>query len=142
MPKASSGMVSGGTVKPGGGPGGPVEKTISVTFDGGGEELSTGLKAVGPVVENGTLTSWTLYAETAGNLVVDVLVTAVGDYTPEDSDSVTGSNPPSLSMEQFTEDTVLSGWSKTLTKGGVIGFKIVSVAEIQKALLILTYLPS
>lgn len=142
MPKASSGMVSGGTIKQGGGPGGPVERTISVTFDGGGAELLTGLKAVGPVLENGTLTGWTLYAEISGSLVVDIWVTAQGDYDPEDADSITGSNPPSLSMEQFAEDTVLTGWEKALTKGGVIGFNIDSVSGIDKALLVLTYMPS
>jgi len=142
MPRASSGRVSGGLAKqPTGGPGGPVEKTISVTFDGGGIELSTGLKGVGPVLEDGTLTGWTLFADAVGDMVVDVWVNNLGDDDPTDQDSVTGEAPPLLMMERQAEDTILNGWNKTLVKGGTIGFHIDSVIGIEKALLVLIYLP-
>lgn len=121
---------------------------ISVTFDGGGSELTTGVKKPWVYVPyNGNITSAVLLADQSGSIVIDVWRTNYTDFDagsthPVNGDSVTGATPPTISAATKSKDVALSDWefegAPIVQTDDVIGFNIDSISTITKCVLILT----
>lgn len=106
--------------------GGSSQRTIGVTFDGGGATPDVG--SVGFVVSQfaGTIDRWDIVADASGSAVVDVWKAA--GAIPTDSDRIAGTEKLTLTAAQLASDTNLTTWSTlAVAVGDVIGFELESV---------------
>ena len=110
---------------------------IGITIDGGGSTITTGEMGYISIPYDGTITKWRLVADQSGDIVVDVWKDTYGNFPPTISDSIAGSDLPTLSGAQKAESTSLTGWVTNIQAGDVIGFTINSVSTVTRVHLIL-----
>jgi hypothetical protein len=118
------------------GPQGPepsVAASVHYIFDGGGLELTTGLKGSVIVPFACAINSWTLVADPSGSIVVDIWKTALADYPPEVGDSITGNAKPTISNGQTATSASLGAWTTSVAEGDVLAFNIDSVTDVSIA---------
>jgi hypothetical protein len=112
---------------------------MSVTFDGGGSTLTTGIKLDVEVPFACTLTAVRLAADQSGSIVIDVWKDTYANYPPTDADSITAAAPPTISTAVKSEDVTLTGWTTTVTAGDWLRFNIDSVTSITRCTLSFRY---
>ena len=123
------------------------DKNLSWELYANGAVLQTGAYiGVLEVPFDCTVVSARLLADQAGNLVVDVWKCAYAAYEPSvhpvDADSIVAAAPPTLAAAYKSEDSTLTGWTKTLTKGDLLKINVDSVATITWARLVLHVKPT
>lgn len=106
--------------------------TIQYVIDGGGETISTGNKGHVEIPWDCEITQVSLYADQAGYIAVDFWVDSYANYPPTSSDSITGGNEISLSDEQKTKDSTLSGWTTNMDEGNILVFNVDSVSDVTR----------
>lgn len=114
-------------------------KASALTFiiDGGGSEITTGIKGDLQVPFGCTITKATLLADQSGSIVVDVWKDTYANFPPIDADSITASAPPTITTATKSEDGTLTGWTKAITAGDILRFNVDSVTDIERVTLIL-----
>lgn len=117
--------------------GGGVLRTVIYELDGGGSALTGSFTRYVRVPFTGTITKWTLLADAAGSIVIDVWKDTFANFPPTDADSITAGNEPELSTDNEAEDSTLTGWTLSVTAGDVLGFNVDSVSGITWASLML-----
>lgn len=106
---------------------------VKVTFDGGGAVLSTGAQKVYcSVPYDGTITAARLVADQSGDIVIDIWKDTYANFPPTVADTITAAAKPTLSSAQKSEDTTLTGWTTSITKGDYLEFNIDSAATVTK----------
>lgn len=119
-------------------------RQITVVLDGGGLDITTGLKAFLSCPYTGAITGWRLLSTdaggpaTAGDLVLDIWKDTYANYPPTVADTITAAAKPTLSSANKNEDTVLTGWTTAVAAGDIFAFNVDSVSGITKAALTLT----
>lgn len=104
---------------------------IAFNIDGGGDVPNTGLQGGSVVIPfDCVITSATLLADQAGSCVVDIWKKAYASFPPSIADTIVASAPPTLTAAQKSQDTTLTGWSKSLSSGDVLFFNLNSVATL------------
>lgn len=117
----------------------PAETTsIQVVISGGGSAISTGIKTDYEVPFSGTITAARLFADQTGSIVIDIWNDTYANFPPTDADSITASAPPTLSSAVKSEDTTLTGWTKTVDAGDILRFNVDSAATVTRVTLSLT----
>lgn len=115
---------------------------LGILIDGGGAVITTGVKGFLEVPFACTITGVTLLssdpAVLAGSIVVDIWKDTYANYPPTVADTITASARPTLSSAVKSKDTTLTGWTKAIAAGDVLGFNVVSVATLQRVMLSLT----
>ncbi len=109
--------------------------TIGVTVDGGGSVITTGQKGYKSSVVAGTIVSARLLADQSGSVVIDVWKDVFANYPPTNADSITAAAPPTITADDNSEDTTLTGWTTTVAIGDVFGFNVDSVSTIERVTL-------
>jgi hypothetical protein len=105
--------------------------SFGITIDGGGSSLTIGEKGYLIVPYNGTITGWSLIADQPGDCVIDVWKTS-GGTIPTVSDTITGTEKPTLSSQQINSDLTLTSWTTGVNVGDVVAFNIDSVSTITR----------
>jgi hypothetical protein len=103
---------------------------IAVVFNNGASVLATGIQPMDVVIETpGTIQQVTVLGKGAesGSIVIDLWVDTYANYPPTDADSITASAPPTITTATKSQDSTLTGWTKTLAAGAIIRFNIDSV---------------
>ena len=107
---------------------------ITLTIDGGGSAITAGALGKFPTVPySGEIESVEVAADQTGSIVIDVWKAA--DAIPTDTNSITGSNPATLSTAQRSQDETLTGWTTSISAGDVLGFEVDSVSTVQEVTL-------
>lgn len=119
-----SGSVSGGTAT-----------SFGITIDGGGSAITTGTKGFIRIPYNCTITGWSLLSENSGSIVIDVWKDTYANYPPTVSDSIAGSEKPTLTSAIKNENLAVTTWSTNIVAGDIIGFSVTSVTSVQKVYL-------
>lgn len=117
--------------------GGTLYGAISVTIDGGGSAITTGVKGYARIPYAGTITKVTVLADQSGSIVVDVWKDTYANYPPTVADTITASAKPTLSTATKAEDATLTGWTKTITAGDVIGINVDSATTVTRVQLLI-----
>jgi len=105
---------------------------IEVIIDGGGSEITTGVKADIEVPFNCTILQATALADQTGSIQVDIWKDTYANFPPTDADSITGSNPISISSSNKSQDSTLSGWTTTISAGDILRFNVDSCSTITR----------
>lgn len=109
--------------------------SIDVTFDGQGSAIIAGSKAYYTMPFAMTISTWTLVADQSGSAVIDVWKSTYSSYPPVVGGTIAGSEKPTLSSVIKNEDTNLTTWSTSLSKGDALVFNIDSASTVTKLML-------
>ena len=117
----------------------PDRKKASIVFiiDGGSLVITTGIKGDIQVPFACTITKATLLADQSGSIVVDIWKDTYANFPPTGADTITASAKPTISSALKSEDSALTGWTKAISAGDVLRFKVDSVAAVQRVTLVL-----
>jgi hypothetical protein len=111
---------------------------LAFVFDGSGSTLTTGIKGDISVPFACTITGVRLLADQSGSVVIDIWKDAYANYPPTVADTITASAKPTITVATKSEDTTLTGWTKTVAAGDTLRFNIDSVTTLTRVLLTLT----
>ena len=107
---------------------------LGITIDGAGSVITTGLKGYLYVPYDCIVDCWGVIADQSGSIVVDVWRGSTPLTIPTSaSDSIAGSEKPTLSSQQSAVDTNLTSWTKNLVFGDVIAFNVDSASTLTRA---------
>ncbi len=114
-----------------------IPEAVEFVIDGGGIALTTGMKGYLEVPFAWTdIQSARLFADVSGSVVVDVFKCTYSAFDPTthpaSGDKITASAPPTISSAKKSEDTTLTGWTKTGSAGDVLGFNVNSATTITR----------
>ncbi len=119
--------------------GGQTTRTLGITIDGGGSPVTTGVKGFVQVPYDGTIISNTLLstdsAATAGNIVIDVWKDTFANYPPTVADTITAAAKPTLTAVNKNTDSTLTGWTRSIKAGDVLGFNVDSASTVTRVTL-------
>jgi len=109
-------------------------KNASITFviDGGGSAITTGQKGHLEIPFACTIKQVTMLADQAGSIVVDIWKDTYANFPPTDADSITASAPPTISSAQKSQDSTLTGWTKSISSGDILAFNVDSCTTITR----------
>lgn len=116
---------------------GPSGAAFGLSIDGGGAEITPGVKNDIVVPFSMNITGWWLVADQVGDIVIDVWKDAYGNYPPTGADSIAGTEKPTLSGANKAQDLTLSTWTTAVFAGDVLRFNVESVSGIQRVTLVL-----
>ena len=74
---------------------------------------------------------------TSGSIVIDVWKGAYADLPLDNADSITASDPPTISSATKSQDTTLTGWTTSIAKGEWIRLNVDSVTSLKYVTLVL-----
>ncbi len=104
-------------------------KGFGITISSG-VDILTGTKGYAIIPYSGTITGWTLVANGAGELVIDLWKDTYANFPPTIADTITGTEKPTLSAVSKNQDTSLSTWTTSVTEGDIIAFRVESCTSI------------
>lgn len=111
---------------------------IQIVIEGGGAAITTGVKGdAGPLPWACVIEEWTLLADQAGSIVIDVWKDSYANAPPVVGDSITASAKPTLSSAAKAQSATLTGWTTSLAAGDVLRFNVDSAATVQRVTLTL-----
>ena len=110
--------------------GGTDDDAIEFVIDGGGSVITTGVKPYLEIPYDCTINSVTMLADQSGSAVVDIWVDTYANYPPTDADSITASAVPTITTDTDSQDSTLTGWTTSLSKGSIIGYNVDSASTI------------
>lgn len=109
---------------------------LQIIIDGGGSAITTGIKADLVVPYNCTVIGWDILGDASGSIVVDIWKDTYANFPPTDvPDSITGSEPPTLSSAAKNQDVALSTWTTTLTRNDILRFNVDSASTVTRVTL-------
>lgn len=109
-----------------------------MSIDGMGSVILAGAQSDVIVPFNMTIQSWTLVANTSGDIVIDVWKDTYANYPPTVADTITASAKPTITAGIKGQSSTLTGWTTTVNAGDVIRFNVDSCSGITKAQIIIT----
>jgi len=112
-------------------------RSIGITVDGGGSEITTGIKGEIIVPFSGTINGWYLTADQSGSIVIDVWKDTIANHPPTVADTITGTEKPTLSNARINYDTTLTSWTTSVNAEDVFRFRVDSVSTITRATLVI-----
>lgn len=115
-----------------------VSAAIGYTINGQDNVIVTGVAGTGIRVPFAcTIDSVTLLANTTGSIVIDIWKDTYANFPPTVADSICASAKPTITSGTKSEDTTLTGWTKTISAGDVLYFNVDSCSTITNCVLIL-----
>ena len=94
--------------------------------------MTTGFKGYVPVPYNGTVTGWVIIGDVSGTAAVDVWKTSYANFPPSVTNTIVGSDGPTLSGGKINENLAVSAWTTGVTAGDIFAFTLNSVTNISR----------
>jgi len=106
--------------------------TIDIIIDGGGSVITTGLKGSGKIDFACELVSNEVVSvdNTSGSIVIDLWKSSYADLPADVGNSITAAAKPTISSGTKSQDTTLTGWTKTINAGDYLFWNIDSVTDL------------
>lgn len=106
---------------------------FTVGIDGGGSAITTGLKLYVEMPFAMTVTGWTIVADQAGAIVIDIWKDTYANFPPDVADTIAGTEKPTLSgPAQKNQDLTLTTWSTlAIAQGDVLAFNVDSASTVE-----------
>ncbi|HXF55624.1 MAG TPA: hypothetical protein VNK52_16040 [Hyphomicrobiaceae bacterium] len=114
-----------------------LQTAIVHTVDRAGNVLTTGVIGDVQVPFACTILGWTLLADQAGSIVIDIWKDTFANAPPTVADTITGSAKPTLTAAVKATSTTLTGWTTTIAANDVLRFNVDSVSTITRIALML-----
>jgi hypothetical protein len=109
-----------------GGGGSFASRFIIHNGEGSTTAITPGIKYTTSVVADkaSTITGWKLFCNPSSSLTLDVL--KANKSKPIGSNSITGSAAPTITNNQYTESSTLTGWTTSVSAGDILVLNVVS----------------
>lgn len=105
--------------------------SIALIIDGGGVTPSTGQKGSFITIPySGTITGWDIFGNVSGSCVVDVWKCDYTSFPPTIANTITASAKPTLTSAQKNTNSILTGWTTTVTAGDIFAFNLESASTL------------
>lgn len=117
-------LVQGGTTS--------ITGSFGITIDGGGSPVTTGVKGYISIPYNCTITGWDIVADVSGSIVVDLWKSTYDNYPPTLSNTIAGTEKPSLVNSIKNKDQTLTSWTTTVSAGDVVAFYVESASIVKR----------
>jgi hypothetical protein len=117
-------LVQGGTTS--------IAGSFGITIDGGGSPITAGVKGYISIPYNCTITGWDIVADVSGSIVVDLWKSTYDNYPPTVSNSIAGTEKPSLVSSIKNKDQTLTSWTTTVSAGDVVAFYVESASIVKR----------
>lgn len=98
-------------------------RTINVA-SGSASPIATGLKAFWRPNFAGTITKVSLMSDVSCTAVMNIWKDTFANHPATVADKITASAPPTLTAALHSEDSTLTGWSKSFSAGDVFAFNV------------------
>lgn len=106
---------------------------FGITIDGAGSAITTGITGSLLVPYDCIIDCWGVVADQSGSIVVDVWKGSSPLTIPTSaSDSIAGTEKPTLSSQQINTDTNLTTWTTNLVFGDVLVFNVDSASTVER----------
>ncbi|MBA7531789.1 hypothetical protein ES705_24010 [subsurface metagenome] len=105
---------------------------ITFIIDGGGSAITPGQKGHLEIPFACTIQQVTMGADQSGSIVVDIWKNTYANFPPADGDSITAAAPPTITTAQKSQDSTLTGWTKTIAAGDILAFNVDSCTTITR----------
>lgn len=128
---AANGSIA--TISVSGGSGSATE--LEFIIEGGGSAITTGQKGYLEIPFAMTITGWTLVADQAGSIVVDVWKTPYGSFPPSAANTITGADIPTLSSVRNNQNPAVSLWTTSLSAGDILAYNVNSASTVTRVTL-------
>ena len=112
-------------------------RSLLVTIDGMGAEISEGVAGEATVHYPCEIISWRLLADIEGDIIVDIWKADYASYPPTALDSITGTEQPTLTGTDKDESSTLADWVVDVNPGDTFRFNVDSITDITRVLLTL-----
>jgi len=110
---------------------GQVRQTaVEMIIGDGTSSIATGFAGYIEVPHPFVLEAVRMFADTTGNMVLDVWKSTFSSFPPNSGNSIVGAHKPTLSSAQKSE-TVITDWTGTWARGDILAISIVSVTTIK-----------
>ncbi|MFA7220001.1 MAG: hypothetical protein WC119_05805 [Synergistaceae bacterium] len=125
---------------------GGAERSVNIIIGDASTVIFSNTKGyIGPFSADGTITAWNIteVSETpiSGSIVVDIWKSNTVNYPPTVTDTIAGSEKPSLVSQTINSDSTLSSWTTSVLTGDYLGFNVDSVTDCKKVMIILSVDP-
>ena len=117
----------------------PLDGTIEVGIDGLGYVPDIGVVVDIIVPYDMTITKWTLIANVAGSIVIDLWKDTYANFPPTIVDTIAGSDKPTLAGVIINNSSALTGWNTTWNDGDIVRVNIDSVSILTRVVLTISY---
>lgn len=105
---------------------------LSLTIDGGGAAISTGIVADLKVPFACEIVDVEMLADQSGSIVVDIWKDTYANFPPTDADSITASAVPTITTATKSQDSTLTGWTTAIAENDILRFNVDSVTSITR----------
>jgi len=112
-------------------------RSVGVTFDGGGSPIAALTKADIRIPYAGTITAVSMLADQVGSAVVDIWKDTYPAFPPTVADSITAAAKPTITADDQSFDSTLTGWTTGITANDCLRFNVDSCASITRLTLVL-----
>jgi|SRR6185503_9002565 len=115
--------------------------TLNFVIDGGGAVIATGVVGdIGPYDFDLTFAVGSLLADQSGSIAIAFWAdTFPGNYPPTIADVISASAPLTISSDDHSQDTTLTGWTTLLPKGKSVRVNVNSCTSIKRVGVALKY---
>lgn len=117
-------------------------RTVNLMIDGGGSEITTGIKGDVFFGFDCLVSAWTILADQSGDIVIDLWVDDFLNYPPTVLDTITGSAKPTLSADVIAVGVPDGSWTDAIASGDCLRVNVDSVSAVQRVTLSLTLIRS
>jgi len=110
---------------------------FSILIGDGVNVITTGVKGAIEVPFDCYLEMVTMVSvdNTSGSIIVDMWKDVYANYPPVDADSITSSTPPTITTAVKSQDSTLTTWIRSWTKGDIILFNVDSATSVKLVML-------
>lgn len=110
---------------------------INYVLDGNGAVIPTGLQPYISIPFSMTITGWILLADQTGSIEMDVWKSSYASFPPTITDTISGSELPTITSSNKNRDLTLSTWTTSISSGDILAINVNSCSSITKATLII-----
>lgn len=108
---------------------------IIIVIDGGGAAITSGIKCDVEIPFACALQEWTILADQAGSIQIDLWKTSFANAPPNNGNSITASAKPAISAVLKGRSAILTGWTAALDAGDVLRINVDSSTTVQRVTL-------
>lgn len=109
------------------------KKNINFMIDGGGVELTPGVKGYAISDITGTIDSWTILSDTTGTVVVDVKKSTYNNFPT--TTSIASSDKPTLTESRKNQNSTLTVWTTSVVAGDILEFVVDSASTVTQVII-------
>lgn len=96
----------------------------------GGTSLTSGTKKYVWFPFACLITGWSMYADALGTVEIDLRVDTHANFPPTSADTITGSDPPTMTSANKAQDLGPSGWDPVIQRDDVMAVHIETVTNL------------